>query len=261
MMNQDVFVEIKGQVAYLWLNRPEISNAFNDQLIHDMTNHLKQIDANDNIRVVVLGGKGKHFCAGADMHWMRSMASYSEEENQADARKLANLLSTLNDLSKPVIGRCQGAAFGGGVGLLACCDMVVASDAALFCLSEVRLGLTPATISPYVIEAIGARQSRRYFLTAERFNALQAKDMGLASEVTSEDRVDEQIDFLIKQLLAGGPNAQSDAKALIQTVAFENDIERRTAYTVDLIARQRVSSEGQNGLSSFLNKNKPEWTS
>jgi len=261
MTNQEVFVETKGTIAYLWLNRPEISNAFNDELIKEMTNLLNELDTDDRIRVVVLGGKGKHFCAGADMNWMRSMAAYSEAENQADAKKLANLLATLNSLSKPVIGRCQGAAFGGGVGLLACCDMVVASDTSIFSLSEVRLGLTPATISPYVIEAIGPRQSRRYFLTAERFDSNVACDMGLVSEVTSEDQIDERIDFLIKQLLAGGPVAQSDAKVLIQRVSSDVDIDSRTAYTVDLIARQRISSEGQNGLSAFLNKNKPGWSS
>jgi len=261
MTHQEVYIERKGAVAYLWLNRPEISNAFNDQLIRDMTSCLNEVDADESIRILVLAGKGKHFCAGADLNWMRSMASYSEEENQDDARKLADLLATLNGMSKPVIARCQGAAFGGGVGLLACCDMVVASDDSLFCLSEVRLGLTPATISPYVIEAIGARQSRRYFLTAERFDVHQAKNMGLVSEVAQEGQVDERVDALIRQLLAGGPVAQSDAKKLIQTVSTETNIERRTGYTVDLIARQRVSNEGQQGLNAFLNKNKPEWIS
>lgn len=255
----DILLEQDGSIARLWLNRPELSNAFNDQLIADLTRILEEIHSDDSIRVVVLGGQGKHFCAGADLNWMRSMASYNEADNRADAAKLAKLLSTLNGLSKPVIARCQGAAFGGGVGLLACCDMVVATDKSLFCLSEVRLGLTPATISPYVIEAIGARQSRRYFQTAERFDSQRGWEMGLVSEVTTEDKLDECINDLIKNLLSGGPVAQSEAKTLIAEVTQETDIQKRTDYTVDLIAKQRVSAEGQDGLTAFLNKAKPGW--
>lgn len=255
----NIELEIDQSVARIWLNRPELSNAFNDELIQELTELLVSIEKDESVRVIVLGGRGKHFCAGADMNWMRSMAEYSEAENQQDAQKLANLLSQLNFQRQPVIARCQGAAFGGGVGLLACCDMVVATDKSMFCLSEVRLGLTPATISPFVVEAIGARQARRYFLTAERFNSVTANQLGLVTIQASEEELDSQIEELIQHLLAGGPNAQADAKQLIQTVTSEPNFEAMQRYTVELIARQRVSEEGQDGLSAFLNKQKAGW--
>ena len=251
----------EGPVARLSLNRPELSNAFNDHLISDLTALLQKLDADDSVRVVVLSGQGKHFCAGADLNWMRSMASYSEEDNRADAARLALLMRTLNDLSKPTIARCQGAAFGGGVGLLACCDMVVASDQSLFCLSEVRLGLTPATISPFVIDAIGARQARRYFQTAERFDSARARELGLVSEIATDDSLDTVVDGLVRHLLSGGPVAQKDAKQLIADVSHSTDQDACRDMTIDMIARQRVSPEGQDGLSAFLNKQKPGWTS
>ena len=189
------------------------------------------------------------------------MAGYSEAENRTDAGNLAGLLQTLNNLSKPVIGRCQGAAFGGGVGLLACCDIVIASDQSLFCLSEVRLGLTPATISPYVIQAIGARQARRYFLTADRFDGSKAAYMGLVSEVVEAEQLDDAIAAQCQLLLQGGPRAISEAKQLIAEVDQGADFDNLKKYTIDLIARQRVGTEGQEGLTAFLNKRKPEWLS
>ena len=257
----ELLLEQEGAVARVWLNRPELSNAFNDHLIASLTEMLQTLDADPAVRVVVLGGKGKHFCAGADLNWMRSMASYSEADNRDDAARLALLMRTLNDLSKPVIARCQGAAFGGGVGLLACCDMVVASADSIFCLSEVRLGLTPATISPFVIEAIGARQARRYFQTTERFSSARGLELGLVAEVVPEAELDTCIDGLIRHLLSGGPVAQKDAKQLIAAVSKSTDQQACTDMTIDMIARQRVSSEGQDGLSAFLNKQKPGWLS
>ena len=250
-----------GAIAHVWLNRPELSNAFNDHLITELTTVLHTLDTDDSVRVVILGGQGKHFCAGADLNWMRSMASFSEADNRADAARLALLMRTLNNLSKPTIARCQGAAFGGGVGLLACCDIVVATDQSLFCLSEVRLGLTPATISPFVIEAIGARQARRYFQTAERFDSARARELGLVAEIATEETLDSVIDGLVRNLLSGGPIAQKDAKQLIANVSQSTDQQTCTDMTIEMIARQRVSPEGQDGLSAFLNKQKPGWIS
>lgn len=257
----EILCNRQGAVAHIRLNRPELSNAFNDRLIADLTSLLEEIDRDPSIRVVVLGGEGKHFCAGADLNWMRSMVDYSEEENREDAARLANMLKTLNGLSKPVIARCQGAAFGGGVGLLACCDMVVATEKSLFCLSEVRLGLTPATISPYVIQAIGARHARRYFLTAERFDGERGRELGLVTELVSSDALDDRIAELTEHLLQGGPEAISDAKTLVAAAEGELSASELNEFTVSMIARQRVRKEGQEGLSAFLNKRKPEWQS
>ncbi len=206
-------------IATITLNRPDIHNAFDDEVIAELIQVLDQIHSDSSVRVVVLRAEGKSFSAGADLRWMRRMADYTAAENKADAMQLAALMDKLNHLNKPTIARVQGAAFGGGVGLVACCDMVVASDRALFCLSEVRLGLIPAVISPYVVAAIGERASRRYFMTAERFNAEEALRLELVHEVVSEVALDETVDNLINHLLQGGPEALANSKELIFAAA------------------------------------------
>lgn len=251
-------VDARG-VARITLNRPEVHNAFNDQLITDLTATLRGLDGDDTVRAVVLAAEGKSFSAGADLKWMRAMADYSEAENQRDAEALAALLRALDGLSKPTLALVQGPAYGGGVGLVACCDIAVAVETASFCLSEVRLGLIPAVISPYVIAAMGARAARRYFLTAERFSAEAAQRCGLVHRVVAPDRLEEAEHRLLDALLAGGPLALREAKRLIFEVAgrpLDHALQRETA---ERIARLRVSPEGREGMAAFLEKRKPSW--
>ena len=245
-------------IATVTLNREDKHNAFDDAIIAELTAKLKKVDADPAVRVVVLAAAGKTFCAGGDLNWMRSMATFSEKQNLDDALKLAELLETLDTLSKPTIARVNGPAYGGGVGLVACCDIAIATPAAKFALTEVRLGLVPAVISPYVIAAIGAHQARRYFLTAEPIEAQQAYDMGLIHEVVTPDILDETIGILVMALLKAGPKALASAKQLVaeQSGAETRDSKKRTA---ELIAKLRVSSEGQEGLSAFLEKRPPNW--
>lgn len=263
-MNQSELVlcetDDKG-VSRLIINRAEKHNAFDDSLIRLLTEALNSLNQQGNTRVLVLGSSGKSFSAGADLKWMKKTASYSAAENQADAEQLANLLTTLNNFPAPVIARVQGAAYGGGVGLVACCDIAIASSAALFSLSEVRLGLIPATISPYVVDAIGSRMARRYFLSAERFDAQAAKDMGLVHEVTSPDQLDNVIDKLVSQLLLCGPAAQREAKSLIRDLQFVSRDEQLSVATSRRIANIRTSAEGQEGIGAFLDKRSPGWCS
>ena len=247
-------------VAILTMNRPEVHNAFDDALIADMTAALAELDADTSVRVVVLSANGKSFCAGADLHWMRRMAAYSEAENLRDALALATLMGTLHDLSKPTVARVHGPAYGGGVGLVAGCDIAVASDAAAFSLSEVKLGVVPAVISPYVIAAIGERMVRRYFLTGERFDAAQAYRIGLVHErVANEAALDDAIDRIVLILLAAGPVAQSEAKQLIAAVANRPIDDAMVRDTAERIARVRASAEGREGIAAFLDKRKPDW--
>lgn len=249
----------KKGIATITLNRPEIHNAFDDEIICELTLVLDEIQSNANVRVVILRAEGKSFSAGADLRWMLRMADYTNEENKADAVQLAVLMDKLNHLNKPTIARVQGAAFGGGVGLVACCDMVVASDRALFCLSEVRLGLIPAVISPYVVAAIGERASRRYFLTAERFNAEEALRLELVHEVVNEDQLDVTVDSLIHHLLKGGPEALANAKELIFAVSRQPTSDEVIDDTAERITARRASTEGKEGLNAFLKKRTPEW--
>jgi methylglutaconyl-CoA hydratase len=211
--------EARNAVALITLNRPDVHNAFDETLIAELTGALRTADADDTVRAVVLLGAGESFCAGADLNWMRKMAGFSRAQNLADARALTTLLATLNTLSKPTIARVHGAAFGGGVGLVACCDVAVAAHDATFALSEARLGLIPAAISPYVIEAIGARAARRYFLTAERFSAAEAYRLGLLHELVPPAELDARINELLGFLVTAGPHAQAEGKALIRAVA------------------------------------------
>ena len=246
-------------IATITLNRPDIHNAFDDVIIAELIQVLDQIQADSTVRVLVLRAEGKSFSAGADLRWMRRMADYTAAENKADAMQLAALMDKLNHLNKPTIARVQGAAFGGGVGLVACCDMVVASDRAIFCLSEVRLGLIPAVISPYVLAAIGERASRRYFMTAERFNAAEALRLELVHEVVSEDALDETIDDLINHLLQGGPEALANSKELIFAVSRQPTSNEVIDDTAERITARRASTEGKEGLNAFLEKRTPDW--
>jgi methylglutaconyl-CoA hydratase len=246
-------------VATVTLNRPDIHNAFDDQLIVELTTIFRQIGQDDNVRVMILASKGKSFCAGADLNWMKRMADYSYEENLADANGLAKMLLTLNELPKPTIARVQGAAFGGAVGLIACCDMAIGSKLSKFCLSEVKLGLIPATISPYVIDAIGARAARRYFTTAEVFSSRRARRLGLLSEAVTEEALDQTIELLVEQLLKNAPKAVASAKQLVFELRDLPPGKDLADLTSERIASARVSLEGQEGLSAFLQKRKANW--
>jgi methylglutaconyl-CoA hydratase len=246
-------------MATLTLNRPQVHNAFDDHLIASLTHELRELEHNARVRVVVLAAEGKSFSAGADLNWMQRMAKYSEADNIRDAVALANLMRVLDTMSKPTIARVQGAAFGGGVGLVACCDIACASSAAVFCLSEVRLGLIPAVISPYVIAAMGKRNARRYFLTAERFDANEALRIGLVHSVVEPGQLDTSLTQLIDELLKGGPHAIAEAKDLIASVANRPIDQALAENTAARIARIRVSSEGQEGTNAFLEKRAPAW--
>ncbi|UCH40426.1 MAG: enoyl-CoA hydratase/isomerase family protein [Gammaproteobacteria bacterium] len=256
----DCRLEIDSRgVGSLTLDRPQQHNAFDDDLIVDLIDKLDQLATDSAVRIVVLRASGKSFSAGADLNWMQRMADFDEAQNYADAMQLAELMRRLNHLPKPTIARVQGAAFGGGVGLIACCDVALAAASAVFSLSEVRLGLIPAVISPYVVRAIGERAARRYMLTAERFDAAQALRLGLLHEVVDQQDLDVRLDELIEILLEAGPSAQAAAKDLILTVAgkpVERDLIEETASR---IASVRVSQEGREGIAAFLEKRKPGW--
>lgn len=246
-------------IATITLNRPEKSNAFDDELIMQMTKAFRNIDADPDVKLMVLTANGKHFSAGADLAWMQRMASYSFDDNLNDARGLAEMLQVLNTLSKPTIAKVQGAVFGGAVGLVSCCDMCVASRSASFCLSEVKIGLIPATISPYVIAAIGERASRRYFLSAERFSADVAFSIGLVSEICNPEQLDETLEVLSKHVLSNSPAAVTASKQLIADMTkktIDTDLIEDSCHR---IAAVRASAEGQEGLSAFLEKRTPQW--
>jgi methylglutaconyl-CoA hydratase len=249
----------EGPVARLRLNRPELHNAFDAMLIAALTGALEAVAQDDSVRVVVLEGEGASFSAGADLNWMRGMAAASEEANRTDSLALARLMRTLDELPRPTIARIQGAAFGGGVGLVACCDIAIASTDAKFGLTESKLGLLPAVISPYVIDAMGPRQARRWFSTAEIFDAATALDIGLLHQVVAGDALDAAVQRQVDLLLKAGPHASAQAKSLVRRVAFERDRDRLDHDNAALIARLRVSDEGQEGLGAFLDKRKPRW--
>lgn len=249
-----------GAVARLRMNRPELHNAFDPGLIAALTGALAALAGDEQVRVVVLEAEGASFSAGADLNWMRGMAAASEAENRDDALALARLMRTLDELPKPTIARVHGAAFGGGVGLVACCDIAIGVDGARFGLTESKLGLLPAVISPYVVDAIGARQSRRWFATAEMFDARQARDMGLLHEVVEPDQLDAAVQRQVDLLLKAGPNATAQAKRLVRDISGHRDRDRHDADNAALIARLRVSAEGQEGLTAFLDKRPPGWS-
>lgn len=257
---QSIMTEVDGSVGILTLNRPKRHNAFDEQLIAEITVGLQELESDERVRAVVLSSTGKSFCAGADLGWMKRAADYTPEENLRDANRLAELMSTLNELAKPTIARVQGAAYGGGVGLIAACDIAVGTYDALFTLSEVKLGIVPAVISPYVLAAIGERYSRRYMLTAERFSAAEAYRIGLLHElVPGEEQLDEAIAEILESLLANGPHAQAECKELIRVVAGQPIDAQTIDETAQRITRVRASPEGREGLAAFLEKRAPNW--
>lgn len=246
-------------IATLRLNRADKHNAFDDEIIAQMSAAFIDIDNDDSVRLMILAANGKNFCAGADLGWMKRMASYDYQANLDDARGLASMLKSLNSMNKPTIARVQGAAFGGAVGLVSCCDIAVAAESAFFCLSEVKLGIVPATISPYVIAAIGQRAARRYFCSAETFDAQRALSLGLLSEVCAEHVLDQSIEKISKKILANGPAAVTASKQLVRDFANKTIDADLIENTSKRIAEIRVSDEGQEGLAAFLEKRSPTW--
>ena len=254
-MTSSVAIERQGPVGLVTLNRPERHNAFDDALIAELTEALRSMEAEDGIRCVVLSSVGKSFSAGADLNWMRRVAGASLDENKRDAMALAALMRTLAELKKPTVARVQGPAYGGGVGLIACCDVAVATVNATFALTEAKLGLIPSVISPYVVAAIGARAARRYFLTAEKIEAADAWRLGLVHELAQDDvDLDEKVGQIVDALLACGPVAQAECKALIRAVANRPVTSELIQDTADRIAKVRSSPEGMEGVSAFLEK-------
>ena len=258
-MFETLTIEHAGPVATVWMNRADVFNAFNEQLIEELTRACDLLEQDSSVRVVVLGGRGPHFSAGADLNWMRRAAQGSEQDNLEDARRFARMLHGLSTLSKPTIARVQGAALGGGTGLAAACDMAVASSDAVFSTSEVKFGIIPAVISPYVLRAIGPRQALRYFQSAERISAERALAIGLVNEVAPADQLDAAVAALVKPLLAGGPLAQKAAKDLIAAVHGRPIDAETLEITAQRIARQRRTDEARDGVSAFLDKRSPAW--
>ena len=252
-------IRYEGPRATITLTQPEVRNAFSDEVIAEITAAFTEVGARADVRAVVLAAEGPAFCAGANLNWMRRMADYTRAENVADAAKLAEMLRVIYECPKPTIARVQGDVFAGGVGLVAACDMAVSVDTATYCLSEVKLGLIPATISPYVIRAMGARASHRYFLTAERFSAVEAHRIGLVHEVVSADALDAKVAELASALVSASPNAVRACKRLVQDVAEREIDDALVAHTVAGIADIRSSAEGKEGVQSFLQKRKPSW--
>ncbi len=249
-----------GPIARLRMTRPQVHNAFDAELIAELTATLERVAADADVRVLVLEAEGASFSAGADLNWMRGMAAASEDANRIDSLALARLMRTLDELPKPTIAKVQGAAFGGGVGLVACCDIAIGVTGSKFGLTESKLGLLPAVISPYVIAAIGARHARRYFATAEIFDAAEALRIGLLHQVVDADALDAAVQAQVALLLKAGPVAAAAAKQLVQDVCAHTDGAKHDADNAALIARLRVSPEGQEGLSAFLDKRAPTWT-
>jgi methylglutaconyl-CoA hydratase len=253
-------VQIGNSIGLLTLNRPELHNAFNETMIAEITQAVAALDGDPAVRAVILGAHGKRFCAGADLNWMKKMSGYGFEQNFADAQALAQMLHAINTMKKPTIARVHGAAFAGGMGLIAACDIAIAAQDAEFCLSEAKLGLTPATISPYVIAAMGERHARRYFLTAERFSAAEAFRIGFVHDIVLPEDLDAKINELLGHIAATGPAAVAACKDLIRAVARSKIDRDLIADTATRIATIRATDEGREGIRSFLEKRKPTWT-
>lgn len=249
-----------GRVARVFLNRPEVRNAFNDGVIAELTQAFETLGADASLHAIVLGGHGKAFCAGADLNWMRAMADYDWAQNHADASRLAQMLWTLYSCPVPVVGRVHGDCYAGGVGLASVCDVLVAADVATFCLSEARLGLLPGTIAPYVVRAMGEQAARRYVVTAERFSAAQAQAMGLVHELTTAEALDAKVEEIVAALGANGPMALRACKKLVQDVAGREIDATLRDETARRIADIRASAEGREGVQSFLHKRAPGWS-
>jgi methylglutaconyl-CoA hydratase len=252
-------IETEGYLAQITLNRPEVRNAFNDEVIAELTAAFTQLGQCPQVRAIVLAAAGPAFCAGADLNWMRRMADYIHAENLADAAQLAEMLRVIYTCPKPTVARIQGDVYAGGMGLVAACDMAVSVNTANYCLSEVKLGLYPATISPYVIRAMGARAAHRYFLTAERFDAAEALRIGFVHAVVSADQLDDKLAEITKALVNASPNAVRECKTLLHDVAGKDIDAALIAHTVQGIASIRASAEGKEGVQSFLQKRKPNW--
>ena len=258
-MNTLELLRPSPQVAEVWINRPDVRNAFNDEVIAELTQTFSALANDTELRVVLLSGRGKSFCAGADLNWMRAMAGYSWEQNREDAQRLADMLWTLDQCPVPVVGRVQGDCYAGGMGLASVCDVLVAASGVTFCLSEARLGLLPATISPYVVRAMGAQAARRYFVTAERFGAAQAHAMGLVHELCEPEALDSRVAEIIAGLVDNGPQAVKACKQLVRDVSAQPITHALRSETARRIADVRASEEGQEGVQSFLQKRKPNW--
>ena len=254
-----LLMQVTDRVATVTLNRPDVRNAFNDEVIVEMTTAFDRLGARDDVRCIVLAANGTAFCAGADLNWMRSMADYTREQNLADAGRLAAMMHAVYACPKPTIARIQGDVYAGGTGLVAACDIAISSDAAHYCLSETRLGLVPSTISPYVIRAMGVRAAHRYFLTAERFSAAEAWRMGFVHELVTAEELDAKVAEVAQALVHAGPQAVKLCKKLVQNVAGQDITPALIQMTVESIADVRVSPEGREGLQSFLQKRKPNW--
>jgi len=252
-------ISITRRVGLVSMARPQVRNAFNETTIAELTDTFRTLGADPGLRAIVLAGEGPAFCAGADLDWMRRMSQYSRDENLVDATKLATMLRTIYECPKPVIARVHGAAFAGGVGLVAACDIAVASRTAEFCLTETRLGLIPATIAPYVIRAMGAGNARRYFLTAEKFDAGEAVRMGLVQSVVAPEQIDATINELLAALMLTSAEAVTEAKRLVRDLAFRPIDDALVADTAERIAAIRQSSDGREGITAFLEKRKPRW--
>jgi methylglutaconyl-CoA hydratase len=252
-------IERDGAIATIWMNRPDVHNAFNETVIAELDSAVQALESDSGVRVVVLAGRGRSFSAGADLNWMQRLAGASETENLQDARRFAAMLRRVATLAKPTVARVQGAALGGGVGLAAACDICVASEDASFGMTEVRLGLIPAVISPYVVRAIGVRQSLRYMQTAERISALRAVELGLAHEAVPAAGLDGRIAALCAALCAGGPAAQAHAKRLVLALESQPLDDALVDGTAQAIAAQRASAEGREGLAAFFAKRPPAW--
>jgi len=259
MTYETLEIEVRDGIGRVWLNRPQIRNAFNDTAIAELAKAFTAMGGDPAVRVVVLGGRGSAFSAGGDLNWMKKMAGYTFDENCADALGLAEMLHTIATLPKPTVARVHGPAYAGGMGLVAACDIAVAAEEAEFCLSEVKLGLVPATISPYVLAAIGKRAAHRYFLTAERFSAAEALRIGLVHALAPAAGIDDAVAGICRELLSGGPDAQAASKELIRDVAGAPLAPELLADTARRIATARATSEGQEGVRAFLEKRRPAW--
>lgn len=256
---QTLLYDVEGNVAKVTFNRPEVHNSFNDQMIRELDNVFDDIAQQQDVRIVILTGKGKSFCAGADLNWMRRVKDYSYEDNLKESMALADMLYNIYSSPKPTIAQINGAAIGGGTGLVAVCDIAVSSEKAKFSFSEVKLGLIPACISPYVMRKCGEGKCREFFLTGERLTAERAHNAGLVNIVVPSDKLDEAVDGLVQKLLSSGPEAIAKCKELLRNVA-EMPFEKGRSYTAEVIAKLRISEEGQEGMTAFLQKRKPVWS-
>ncbi len=250
--------DIKDSVAYVSFCRPEVHNAFNDAVIYEMTDMFKKLDGDKSLRAVVLTGEGKSFCAGADLNWMKRVITQSFEENLKESNALADLFAMIYHFRCPVIGRINGAAIGGGVGFVAVCDIAIAAESAIFSFSEVKIGLVPACIGPYVVKKIGEGKAREFFITGERMKGPKAREIGMINQSVPDDKLDDAVNDLLRMIKSSGPEAIAVAKVLVSSVPNMSEDEYKP-FTAEMIAKLRISDEGQEGMNAFLEKRKPKW--